>query len=494
MSSPPESITDIDEIALNKKRGRAQSVEPVPLQAIDSEHHASEDTLSTTVSAPKKTKRDDEDSSIHSNNTTTVNTIRKNMKDMTTTDKNLTESASTATSISQDDEEIDDEPMAEQDNSLANKFGGKKQNGSGGDNDEDWGEFAQDDDEEEEEKDTKKSQAAKVEDKPKYTFGASSGFGTKGWAATHQTIPTPSKQPTFGGFGSSASSVSSGGGSGSGGFGGFKSSVLSESKDATSAPSFGSFAKATASPFATAAAAGNAFTSSTTLSSSSSAAAPTAQAATTTAPHADFSHNNTTTAAVEFVPKNNSSHKHDADASNDTSSESDQEQTAPATFGEGAKVKVPGVVQQTQVTTGEEDEDTIYQTKAKLLVLDAVSGNWKERGVGTFRINMKEEETKKVLQTRLVMRTDSVYRLILNLLLFQGMKVFIMQDKFVRFAGFETNVKEDGTAETKLVSFALKLSNPSIAKEVCEQIIACIPQNSSSSSHGNGSDHDDSKA
>ncbi|KAK4519762.1 DNA repair helicase RAD25 [Mucor velutinosus] len=478
MSSPPEPITDIDEIALNKKRGRAQSVEPAPLQELDSEHHASEDASSTTVSAPKKTKRDDEDSSTHSNNTTTVSTIRKNMKDMTTTDKNLAESASTATSISQDDEEVDDEPMAEQDNSLANKFGGgsKKQNGGG--DDEDWGEFAQDDDEEE---DTKKDHTAttKVEDKPKYTFGASSGFGTKGWAATHQTIPTPSKQPTFGGFGSSTSSISSGVGSSSGGFGGFKSSILSGSKESTSAPSFGSFAKATASPFATAAAAGNAFTSS---SPSTTAAAL----------QTDSSHNNTTTAAVEFVPKDNNSKNH-ADESNGNSSESDQEQTTstPATFGEGAKVKVPGVVQQTQVTTGEEDEDTIYQTKAKLLVLDTTSGNWKERGVGTFRINMKEEEAKKVLQTRLVMRTDSVYRVILNLLLFQGMKVFIMQDKFVRFAGFETEVKEDGTSETKLVSFALKLSNPSIAKEVCEQIISCIPR---SSSNGTGSDNDDSKA
>lgn len=122
------------------------------------------------------------------------------------------------------------------------------------------------------------------------------------------------------------------------------------------------------------------------------------------------------------------------------------------------------------VTTGEEDEDTIYQTKGKLLVLDTTTGNWKERGVGTFRINMKEEDKK--LQTRLVMRTDSVFRVILNLLLFEGMKVFIMQDKFVRFAGFE---KQDDNAETKLVSYALKLSNPTIANEVCDQIISCIP-------------------
>lgn len=131
------------------------------------------------------------------------------------------------------------------------------------------------------------------------------------------------------------------------------------------------------------------------------------------------------------------------------------------------------------VKTGEEDEDTIYQTKAKLLILDGSSGNWKERGVGTFRINVKEEENKSTPQTRLVMRADSVYRLILNLLLFQGMKVFIMQEKFVRFAGFEKDTKEDGTSETKLVNFALKLSNSAVAKEVCETINAHIPPMSS---------------
>ncbi|KAI9246126.1 hypothetical protein BY458DRAFT_79676, partial [Sporodiniella umbellata] len=126
------------------------------------------------------------------------------------------------------------------------------------------------------------------------------------------------------------------------------------------------------------------------------------------------------------------------------------------------------------VKTGEEDENTIYQTKAKLLILDGNTGNWKERGVGSFRINTKEED-KSTPQTRLVMRADSVYRLILNLLLFPGMKVFIMQEKFVRFAGFEKSTKEDGTEETKLVNFALKLSNSSVAQDVFETISAHLP-------------------
>lgn len=108
-----------------------------------------------------------------------------------------------------------------------------------------------------------------------------------------------------------------------------------------------------------------------------------------------------------------------------------------------------------------------------MFVLDTVSGGWKERGAGTVRINQKEEDDK--LQTRLVMRTDSVYRVILNLLLFEGMKVFIMQDKFVRFAGFE---KQDDSSEPKLVSYALRLSNPSIANELCGEIMNCVPTSS----------------
>jgi Ran-binding protein 3 len=84
---------------------------------------------------------------------------------MSTTDKNLTESTSTSTSESQEDDDEDDETMGTipeetTATSIAAKFGGGSK---------------------------------KVEDKPKYTFGASSGFGTKGWVASHQSIPTPSK-------------------------------------------------------------------------------------------------------------------------------------------------------------------------------------------------------------------------------------------------------------------------------------------------------------
>lgn len=121
-------------------------------------------------------KRDDEE------NPTTVNTIRKNMKDMTTADNNLTESRNSDDEVMGTIPEEEDKPVS----SFA-KFGG-----GGKDDEDDWGEFAEEEEEAE-------SKPAKVEetDKSKYTFGSTSGFGTKGWAASHQTIPTPSKVKFF---------------------------------------------------------------------------------------------------------------------------------------------------------------------------------------------------------------------------------------------------------------------------------------------------------
>ncbi|KAI9474088.1 MAG: hypothetical protein EXX96DRAFT_529209 [Benjaminiella poitrasii] len=481
MSSPSESINEMDDSSLNKKRGRAHSVEPTTPQEVDNEANVSEETSSVTVSAPKKTKRDDED------NSTSIRTIRKNMKDMSTTDKNLTDTVTseshndeTMSHISEEDEEEEkdekdekekDEEMKQEDkevkesekteenttsNPFAAKFGG---NGK----EDDWGEFVTEDDDENQPKtkpnttDNTKPNDTKSEcSGSKYTFGASSGFGSKGWAAANQTVPS---KPLLGGFGGTSSFGFKSLGSGTKStttattFGSISTNNPTDEK--TSTPSWSSFANATASPFAAiAASAGNALASSTDKSNSPTGSASTSTTTTTTT---------TSNANIDTETK--------------VESNDDKDQITN-TFGEEPKVKVPGVKQQTEVKTGEEDEDTVYQTRAKLLILDTTSGNWKERGVGIFRINVKEEEEKGI-QSRLVMRTDSVYRLILNLLLFEGMKVFIMQDKFVRFAGFESETKEDGTVETKLVSFALKLKDAALAEEVCEQISSYIPSNAS---------------
>ncbi|KAL5339562.1 hypothetical protein BJX70DRAFT_363236 [Aspergillus crustosus] len=75
-----------------------------------------------------------------------------------------------------------------------------------------------------------------------------------------------------------------------------------------------------------------------------------------------------------------------------------------------------------QIETGEEEEKTYFSCKAKLFYFS--EGEWKERGLGTFKVNVKITdgvEDKK--SARLLMRADGVLRVLLNSPLFKGMKV-----------------------------------------------------------------------
>ncbi|KAF7728733.1 hypothetical protein EC973_005570 [Apophysomyces ossiformis] len=502
MSSPPDSISDVEDTISNKKRGRAQSAEP---QLAKEAEQIVEETASD-VSASKKTKRVEETAA-------SMSTIRRNLKDMSTTDEMNTEeernqiyeeetketanpegeedSHSVDTPMSQynerkrlamedtqdsnekasqhpisngedvkDDEEAsprkkardtfeipsstDKKDSAAESIASANlsRFGGK------GDED-DWGEFA----EELEENQSKAKTSTETKEKPKYAFGTTSGFGTKGWASSHITSSVPSK-PSFGGFAASS-------------FGAFsqKTAPASSTSPPTASPSFGSFAKASVSPFVLAAA------STTTNALSSPSNIPSSPATTT----ADAEE-----AGLQEKRDQSTTEDNEESAGFDEDYNASETGTSgaikPVKFGDAVKSK-PLNVKPKEVKTGEENERTIYQTKAKLLVLDTVTSNWKERGAGTLRINTSDRAQDNSFTTRLVMRADSVFRLILNVKIFPGMQVFIMQEKFVRFAGFETETK-DGKTETKLVNYALRVSNAAAAEELRDQIAACVPPSS----------------
>ena len=45
------------------------------------------------------------------------------------------------------------------------------------------------------------------------------------------------------------------------------------------------------------------------------------------------------------------------------------------------------------VHTGEEGEETVYQCRAKLYVMQS-DGGWKERGVGALKLNVRESDGK----------------------------------------------------------------------------------------------------
>ncbi|ORZ05816.1 hypothetical protein BCR42DRAFT_427822 [Absidia repens] len=493
MSSPPDSFYDVEDAA-SKKRGRAQSVEPTlaPKNETDSEK-------APVVSAPKKTKRVEEGHQSNNNKSdgskgNSVSTIRKNMKDMSTADNSRDHLDDAMTEYSQDSNYIGDDdtvhtmgtineectdlpntnkgsdsgsPSSDTNSSTSHldtttsttthslesnkathalsRFGSKPN----GDSD-DWGAFEDDDEKTTGNNDTNETTTTDAgNDKPKYTFG---------WGSVHQNAPNIQKTTPFAavsapGFGSSSVPAATSG------FGAFATTTQSSTPKST-ASAFGTFASApTSSPFAMAAATSNTTNALSALPKISSTSAV-----------ASLSPGDSTNGV------SNSDRFEGQDNENNEQNENNEEHT----FGEGCKMKIPGV-KPMEVKTGEEDENTVYQTKAKLLILDSTTSNWKERGAGTLRINVKEMEStegKGSSQTRLVMRTDSVYRLILNLLLFSEMKAFIMQDRFVRFAGFESETKEDGSVDTKLVNYALKVTNPFAAQELHYQISSRIPSKS----------------
>ncbi|KAJ5787525.1 hypothetical protein N7457_002515, partial [Penicillium paradoxum] len=63
------------------------------------------------------------------------------------------------------------------------------------------------------------------------------------------------------------------------------------------------------------------------------------------------------------------------------------------------------------IETGEENETTEYSAKGKLYYFD--DKKWKERGAGTFKVNLKSESDGKK-SARMIMRADGAHRVMLN--------------------------------------------------------------------------------
>lgn len=150
------------------------------------------------------------------------------------------------------------------------------------------------------------------------------------------------------------------------------------------------------------------------------------------------------------------------------------------------------------VYTGEEDEQTVYQCRAKLYVMQA-DGGWKERGVGALRLNVRAGDkggprlgtssssifyfryralpspffvllllvagssstsipphcSELILTPLPVMRAEGVLRLILNVSLYVGMAC-LEDGKHVRSTVFEDN-------EKRFITFRVSRHRRSIA-------------------------------
>ncbi|KAJ3195302.1 hypothetical protein HK101_000568 [Irineochytrium annulatum] len=108
-----------------------------------------------------------------------------------------------------------------------------------------------------------------------------------------------------------------------------------------------------------------------------------------------------------------------------------------------------------ELTTGEEDETTIHQVRCKLYKMED-DKKWHERGVGNIKLNVNTKND----EARLLMRSDGVLRLILNVRIIPKMPCSQTQGRGVTFGGIEeadstmrmflAKVKDENAAENLL--------------------------------------------
>ena len=154
---------------------------------------------------------------------------------------------------------------------------------------------------------------------------------------------------------------------------------------------------------------------------------------------------------------------------------------------EGVEEEEASKLNKQKTITGEEGEKTLFSAKAKLYLVDTTTKSWKERGIGTIHLNepilslQSDETATKKRSKRLVMRSDGVLRVIMNVPLFKGMNVqggespsqgdaakgSMGNDKFVRIFAFE-----DGNP----VQFAIKVGSPATARDLAASIRNALPK------------------
>ena len=132
------------------------------------------------------------------------------------------------------------------------------------------------------------------------------------------------------------------------------------------------------------------------------------------------------------------------------------------------------------IEDGESGEATLLQVRAKLFAIESKEAGWKERGVGTLKINVpkscasydenglpipgsfdasgleeEDEESTAPRVARLIMRQENTHRVILNTVIVRAMK---FEDKpatsnvQILFTAFE------GDKEPKPINMLLKVS------------------------------------
>ncbi|PWN40574.1 hypothetical protein IE81DRAFT_325445 [Ceraceosorus guamensis] len=132
--------------------------------------------------------------------------------------------------------------------------------------------------------------------------------------------------------------------------------------------------------------------------------------------------------------------------------------------------------------TGEEEENVLVSARAKLYVLGDDHQSWKEKGTGTLRCNIPRRKSPLELARtggssqsskrggRLVMRTEGILRLILNVNLFPSMRLELISDRFLRFVAFEAATADAPQSKLKPTHYGLRFGSAAAASNFVDVV------------------------
>eukprot|EP00249_Psilotum_nudum_P034346 c53299_g1_i1 orf=235-888(-) len=124
----------------------------------------------------------------------------------------------------------------------------------------------------------------------------------------------------------------------------------------------------------------------------------------------------------------------------------------------GAHVVPIVKLEEVTVSTGEENEDTLLEMKAKLYRFDKESNQWKERGVGQVRL-LKHKETGKI---RLLMRQNKTLKICANHLV---LVTSVLQEHAGSDKAWVWHAKDFSDGELKEEFFCIRLGNTESAQK-----------------------------
>lgn len=164
--------------------------------------------------------------------------------------------------------------------------------------------------------------------------------------------------------------------------------------------------------------------------------------------------------------------------------EEGEDSAAAAAAGEeedtGAQVAPIVRLEEVAVTTGEEDEDSLVDLKAKLYRFDKDGNQWKERGTGTVKL-LKHKENGKV---RLVMRQAKTLKICANHLVISTTK---MQEHAGSDKSCVWHAADFADGELKDEMFAIRfgsVENCKKFKDLVDEIAESLAKNEGESEEG----------